>query len=150
MRLIFHVTLLASFFAIPDASASTPIEGLYWTDDREGIIELYRQGDELRGRIRWRASPSLDHKNPDPALRQRSMVGVTFLTGFTQARDQWRGGSVYAADNGRTYQGKLWLEEGGEVLKMRGYIGISLLGRTASFTRLADGESIPESPHADR
>lgn len=147
MYLLFQLTLLSSTFLLVSANATSSIEGLYWTEDKEGIIELYHQGDELRGRIRWRATPLLDEKNPDANLRGRSMLGVTFLTGFAQEQQEWRGGRVYSADNGRTYRGTIWLEEEGQVLKMRGYIGIALLGRTASFRRLANDETIPEDAH---
>ena len=139
------LTLLLSLFICVHAHASGSIEGPYWTEDRNGIIEVYREGEEVRGRVLWRSSPMLDERNPDPNLRGRSMVGVTFLTGFTPAQDEWRGGSVYSADNGRTYRGKLWLEKEGQILKMRGYVGISLFGRTAAFQRMSDKDSLPEN-----
>lgn len=145
MRIIFQTTLLASALATLQAVSSSPIEGRYWTEDKSGIIELYRNGEEVSGRVLWRSKPLKDEQNPDPELRGRSMVGVTFLTGFTQAENEWRGGTVYSADNGRTYRGKLWLENDGQTLKMRGFLGISLLGRTATFERLDANDIIPES-----
>lgn len=143
MRVLFQTTLLLSMFVSLESRAEPPIEGRYWTEDKKGIVELYRAGSELRGRVLWRAEPLLDENNPDPNLRGRSMIGATFLSGFTQADSSWQHGSVYSADNGRTYRGKLWLEDNGQVLKMRGYVGLSLFGRTASFQRLSLNESVP-------
>ncbi|MEL6867862.1 MAG: DUF2147 domain-containing protein, partial [Bacteroidota bacterium] len=67
----------------------------------------------------------------------RNIVGIQFLEDFEydSGRKIWKGGTVYAIDNGNTYSGKMWLEQNGELLKMRGYIGFSLLGRTATLTR---------------
>lgn len=144
MGKLILITLFLSFALGQNVHATASIEGRYWTDDRKGIIEMYLEGEEIKGRILWRSSPLLDSKNPDPGLRGRSMIGVTFLTGFTEKGDAWKGGRVYSPDNGRTYRGKLWLEDDGQILKMRGFIGVSLLGRTASFTRLTASESVPE------
>ncbi|MEM9533543.1 MAG: DUF2147 domain-containing protein [Pseudomonadota bacterium] len=138
------IILLLVLYLPLAASAGHAIEGRYWTEDRNGMIEMYRAGDQLSGRIVWRSSPLLDRNNPDPSLRGRSMVGVTFLTGFTKKGSKWEGGEVYSADNGRTYRGKLWLEDDGLTLKMRGFVGVSLFGRTASFSRVAANEPMPE------
>jgi len=144
MRLLFQLTLLSYPLIAPVALAADSVEGRYWTEDRNGVIEMYLESDEMKGRILWRSEPLLDENNPNPSLRGRSMVGVTFLSGFEYKDGQWRGGEVYSADNGRNYTGKLWLEDEGQTLKMRGFLGISLLGRTASFQRLTRDDSIPE------
>ena len=144
MRVLFQTTLLLTLFSVPDARASAPIEGRYWTEDKKGIIELYRSGGAVHGRILWRSQALRDENNPDPALRDRSLIGITFLNDFSPAHGQWRGGTVYSADNGRTYRGRLWLEQGGQVLKMRGFLGVSLFGRTATFLRLSADDTVPE------
>jgi uncharacterized protein (DUF2147 family) len=64
------------------------------------------------------------------------VIGITFLKDFIfDGKDEWVDGEVYSIDNGGTYSGRIWLEGGGKTLKMRGYLGISLLGRTATLTR---------------
>jgi uncharacterized protein (DUF2147 family) len=48
--------------------------------------------------------------------------------------DTWRDGSLYDPESGNTYSGKLSLNPDG-TLSLRGYLGISLLGRTEHWTR---------------
>ena len=82
------------------------------------------------------APGTLDHNNPDPALRNRSLcnleIGRDFsLAGATQAT----GGHLYDPESGKTYRGKIDLE--GDTLKLRGYLGVSLFGRTEIWHRTA-------------
>lgn len=136
--------LIISFPAM--AAQPEDIIGRYWSENQMGVIEIYADQGVYNGRIVWRLEPMLDENNPDPALRGRSIVGIQFMEGFQYdpSNDQWRGGDVYAPDNGSTYSGKMWLENEGQTLKMRGFIGISLFGRTAEFQRLAPDETVPQ------
>ncbi|MEM9385771.1 MAG: DUF2147 domain-containing protein [Pseudomonadota bacterium] len=69
---------------------------------------------------------------------------MPFLSGFRfDGQSRWIGGRVYAPDNGRTYRGKLWLREGD--LKMRGFVGVSLLGRTATLPRYPANAPLPSA-----
>ncbi|MEM9361286.1 MAG: DUF2147 domain-containing protein [Bacteroidota bacterium] len=112
------------------------ILGEYWTESKEGRIEIYREGNAYFGRIKWRKEVINDTKNPDPKLRNKSVIDLIFLKDFMFRNNKWVGGTVYSIDNGNTYSGKLWLENSGRILKMRGYLGFSLLGRTATLTRV--------------
>ena len=112
--------------------------GQYWTEARQGKIEFYKQQDKFYGKIIWRKEAKTDQENPNPSLRNRSVIGIVFLKDFVYEEGTWSEGSVYSIDNGNTYSGKLWLEESGRKLKMRGYIGFSLLGRTATLERVSD------------
>ena len=111
--------------------------GEYWTESKEGKIAIYKCSNQYCGKIIWRKEVIKDAKNPDPKLRSKSVVGLEFMKGFEydEKKKQWIDGTVYSIDNGNTYSGKMWLEDKGKTLKMRGFIGISLIGRTATFTR---------------
>lgn len=115
---------------------------LWWNEDRTGIVELVISDDKIEGITRWGKIPDTDRNNPDPALRSRSLIGITFLWGFTYEpkKNRWKEGKVYDPNNGKTYDAKLSLTKGGTILKMRGYIGISLFGRTAEFERVAPSD----------
>ncbi len=121
--------------------------GLWWNEDRTGIFEL-RRADQggIEGITRWGAKPETDENNPDPALRGRDLKDIIFLWGFEYEpkKNRWKGGKVYDPNNGKTYSAKMQLEDGGAILKMRGYIGISLLGRTARFERVSEAD-IPDA-----
>lgn len=112
--------------------------GEYWNEEKDGKFAIYKCGEAYCGKIVWRAEVQKDIENPDPKLRDRNIIGVEFIKNFKYQKNkkQWTGGTVYSFDNGNTYKGKMWLENNGETLKMRGYIGVSLIGRTASFERV--------------
>lgn len=127
-----------------DAAAQAPTPpaplGRWLSAARRGVIEIYPCADRLCGRLVWliepmrRGAPALDDKNPDPALRQRPLCGLTILGDFRQLEPQrWGDGWIYDPDSGSTYHATMRLD--GETLKLRGYIGIPLLGETQSWTR---------------
>lgn len=117
--------------------AQDQILGEYWIDGRKGKIAVYNCDSEYCGKIVWREEVRKDTENPDPVLRDRSVIGIEFMQGFKydDGGKIWEEGSVYSIENGSTYSGKMWLEDGGNTLKMRGYIGISLLGKTMTLRR---------------
>lgn len=113
--------------------------GLWWNEDRSGIFELQATDDGgIEGVTRWGNGPDTDRHNPDPTLQGRSLMGITFLWGFdyVSKKNRWKDGKVYDPNNGKTYDAKMELEKDGSILKMRGYIGVSLFGRTARFERV--------------
>jgi uncharacterized protein (DUF2147 family) len=82
--------------------------------------------------------PALDSKNPDANLQKRQLVGLTMLENFTYEGDNvWTDGSIYDPDSGKTYSCKITLKSNGK-MEVRGYIGISLFGRTDTWTRSQD------------
>ncbi len=129
----------ASAYADPAAIAGTWLNG-----DGDGLIEIRADGRDIRGTILGSPiedpdRPKTDIHNPDPALRDRLLVGLTILSGFSYDGDgAWSGGFVYDPNNGKTYRAKLKLT-GQDTLKLRGYIGISLIGRTETWTRQPSG-----------
>ncbi|MDW3191470.1 MAG: DUF2147 domain-containing protein [Cytophagales bacterium] len=113
------------------------ILGQYWTENRTGKIEIYKDQSQYYGMIIWRKEVRKDTENPDEELKSRSVIGIVFLQNFSNTdKNEWSGGEVYSIDNGGTYSGKMWLANDGKTLKMRGYLGISLLGRTATLQRV--------------
>jgi uncharacterized protein (DUF2147 family) len=120
--------------AAPDAS---DIEGDWWTEDREAIARIYAEGGTFFGKLIWtEEADAKDDENPDPELRDRPLRGLVFLRGFRfDGDDEWEGGKVYAADDGKTYSGFMTLS-GPDTLKLRGYVGFRLFGRTATWKRV--------------
>lgn len=109
-------------------SQGDEILGWYWAPAKDGIVEIYKKGNTYAGKTVWILKPLTDHHNPDPALRHRSLLDIEYLSGFVYRKGEYVNGTIYNPDNGNTYQAKLWLD--GEHLMMRGFIGISLLGKT--------------------
>jgi len=116
--------------------AADRILGVYLAPDARGKVEIFRRAEKYYGRIVWRAEPGRDVHNPDPALRDRDLVGVEFLRGFEfDGEDAWVNGEIYSPRDGDTYRGRIWLESE-DTLKLRGYLGVSLFGQTVSFERI--------------
>jgi uncharacterized protein (DUF2147 family) len=116
------------------------IEGRWLTQEKDGWIRVALVGDSLEGSIAGAppGSPSereFDDRNPDPALRSRKLDGLTIMTGFEYDGDgRWKDGTVYDPNSGKTYKCTLTLVDPNTV-KIRGYIGVSLFGRSETWTR---------------
>jgi len=140
----------ASAVSVAIANDAETYTGLWWNEAKDGIFELRLTGDSIEGITRWGKIPTRDIHNPDPALRDRWLKDIIFLWGFEYdaRKNRWKGGQVYDPDSGKTYDAKMELEKDGSVLKMRGYLGISMFGRTAKFDRVSADE-IPRDLSAD-
>jgi uncharacterized protein (DUF2147 family) len=68
-------------------------------------------------------------------LKGQLILGMVILKGFHPDGDDWVGGFAVDPENGKQYHGKVW-SAGRDKLYMRGYIGISLLGRTEGWKRI--------------
>ncbi len=60
---------------------------------------------------------------------------MTFLWGLKKDGDQYGGGEILDPKNGKIYRAKMKLIEGGRKLEVRGYIGLSLFGRSQTWIR---------------
>lgn len=109
-----------------------------WTNPaKDAKFEIYKKGDVYFGKIIWgTGGDTKDAKNPDPKLRSRDLVGLTILSDFTfDGDDQWEDGTIYDPKDGKTYSCVLTLVSS-DKLDVRGFLGISLFGRTETWTRI--------------
>ncbi len=121
-------------FALPGPGLPNEIVGVYWSPERDAKIEIYMQGQLFYGKSIWIARPGKDVRNPSKALRGRELLGIELFTHFTYDNGGYTGGEIYDPQSGKTYSCKMVLE--GKKLKVRGFIGISLFGRTEYFERI--------------
>jgi len=148
---IFLLSLVTVAVAGSDGDAILGV----WATDPEGDggqahIEIYKDGDHYFGRIVWLSEPlylegdphgqageaKVDTENPDEALRSQPIIGMTLMRDFRyDGKGLWHKGTIYDANNGKTYKSKMRLTDDG-ILKVRGFIGFSLLGRTEEWTRV--------------
>lgn len=117
--------------APPDPTASygpTDVEG-YWRTDDGDTVHVYPCGDEsMCGRVV--ASPNIapgapmptDENNPNPALRDRPVIGLVIIEGFEKTPSGWRRGAIYDPFNGKTYRSAM-IRIGADRLKLQGCIG---------------------------
>lgn len=118
--LVLAVGLDSAWAAGPD-----DILGTYWNPERTRKVEITRQGATYIGTVIWEAAP-------EPA---GSLIGRVIARGFRfDGNESWVDGEVISPLDGEVFSGRLWLEDGN--LMMRGFVGISLLGRTATMERV--------------
>lgn len=130
---IVFITISASSFKYYPSDKGSII-GLWWSPKKDAKIEICQRGDKFFGKFVWLATPKKDEKNPNKNLQSRDIVGLEFLTGFKYDEGNYTGGDIYDPESGKTYSCKMSLN--GTTLKVRGYIGISLFGRTEYFEKI--------------
>ncbi len=100
-------------------------------------FKIYASDNKYFGSILWGTGrETKDVKNPDTSLRNRELVGLTILNDFVyEGSNVWANGTIYDPNDGKTYSCKLTLKSP-DKLDVRGYVGISLFGRTETWTRI--------------
>ncbi|MBF0560296.1 MAG: DUF2147 domain-containing protein [Nitrospirae bacterium] len=146
--------LLALLFSLsiairPTLAFDDDILGLWDTEEKDAVIEMFKCGQKYCGRIFWVKEPNysagdkngkggrpiLDDNNPDANLRNRPIVGLQIINDFSFAGDNsWTEGNIYDPERGKAYSGRMNLTSQNS-LNVRGYILIPLLGRTTTWTR---------------
>jgi uncharacterized protein (DUF2147 family) len=150
ISLILGTLLLFLGFNSFSQSASTTegdqILGVWLTGTGKAHIKITRYGDnKYGGKIIWLKEPTRadgsvkkDEKNPDKAKQANNIMGLNNLLGFTYAGGkEYEGGSIYDPENGKTYKCVMTLSDA-NTLKVRGYVGIQMLGRTDTWKRVTE------------
>jgi uncharacterized protein (DUF2147 family) len=115
---------------LPDA-----IVGEWWTEGKEGRIRFVRSPDgTYSGILVGGNDPGADVNNKDPALRKRPLLGTVLMWHLRPENGEYVDGYVYNPRNGETYRMKAEVT-GKTTLKIRGYLGIALLGQSQTWTR---------------
>jgi uncharacterized protein (DUF2147 family) len=142
LNLLLRLTGLLFLFASTLAWADkTDIEGRWLTQKGDGWIRIQIVGDSLEGSVAGSPDPKqreerkFDDRNPDTNLTTRRLEGLTIMTGFEYQGDgHWSGGTVYDPNSGKTYKCTV-KQLDANTLKIRGFIGISLFGRSDTWSR---------------
>lgn len=139
-RLALLIMLLNTVAPAAPMLEAVDIEGTWLNGDGDGLVEIRLTDAGLSGVIRGSATtgtdrPDHDHLNPDPELRERPLVGLQIFDGFEyDGHAAWSGGTIYDPNSGKTWQCRLQLVDR-DTLRVRGYVGIALLGRTETWKR---------------
>ncbi len=138
ISLFFFGNILTVF---PSANSDLLI-GTWQNASGEVRVEIYKKGHMFFGKLDWlknpyrNGKPKTDIKNPNPALRSRPVIGLIIIREFMyEGNFVWDNGKVYDPDSGNDYSCKLRLLNRNS-LEVRGFIAISLIGRTEVWTRI--------------
>ncbi len=142
MKALFNL-LFIIVFSLSDQlngqNAEDDVVGLWYNEEKTGKIEIFEKDDRFFGKITWvkleAGDNGLDNENPDPNLRTQPLVGLLILKNFEYDDGGYENGTIYDPENGKTYSCVMKLENP-DKLYVRGYIGISLIGRTTYWTRI--------------
>ena len=118
------------------------IEGTWIPSSGKANVRIYKSGDHFYGAIIFLKEPidSVSHKpkvdknNPDKSKRNTPLMGYLLLKNFIYDDGIWKEGTIYDPENGKTYSCKITMKDK-NTLDVRGFIGISLIGRTDVWKR---------------
>lgn len=141
-----------SLLALPALAAATssPVGTWKQVDDNTGkvtsIIRITENDGELQGTVLevMNLSPETIARDGNPPVctqcegkrHDQPVEGMVIMWGLHKDGDEWNGGHIIDPSSGKTYKVKLTLTDQGRKLKVRGYVGFSLLGRTQVWQRI--------------
>lgn len=140
IKIIFALTF---FFCVLSNVLAQDVTGKWKTvDDSTGeaksIVEIYKKDGKVYGKILELINP--DRK--DPVCEEcpgddhnKPIVGLVFIKGLEKDGDEYTNGKILDPQNGKLYKCYIELDKP-NLLKVRGYIGFSLLGRTQYWYRV--------------
>ena len=139
----FILMFLSSFMFVAFAQEKDMLMGKWLTAGGDAQVQVYQNSGKFSGRIIWlknpndeKGKPQLDGKNPEQALKKRPLIGTEILQGFNYMEDGvWEGGTIYDPKTGKIYSCKISLMSRDKI-NVRGFVGISLLGRTETWSRV--------------
>jgi uncharacterized protein (DUF2147 family) len=124
-------------------SGSDAIIGVWESGNGKARIKIDKADEKFNGRIVWlrepndeNGKPKVDKNNTEEALRTKPLLGYSMLKGFSFAGEKvWKDGTIYDPESGSTYSCAITMTDE-NTLDVRGYIGVSLFGRTDVWKRV--------------
>ena len=147
---LLAIGMVLLFSSVVLAQNQDAIVGKWWNQEKDAQIEIYPCDGKYCGKIillkepnyppndpkGMGGKPKVDRENPDSAKKERPILGMDLVGGFIfSGGNLWEGGFIYDPRDGKTYKCKLTLETP-DNLKVRGFIGISLIGKTNKWARV--------------
>ena len=141
---IVSATLFVAFMVTLHADEPSPA-GLWRTIDdstgqTKGLVRIREVSGHLEGKIEKIFPKPGDDPAPrcdkcDGTRKNQPVLGMTILSGLANQGDDYEGGEILDPENGKVYSAKLKLIDGGKKLEVRGFIGVSLFGRSQIWLR---------------
>ena len=118
------------------------IEGAWFNEEKDAKIEIFKdKNNKYFGKIVWLKEPNrdgkpkVDFRNPKKDLQTQPIMGLLLLRGFKKkSNDSYTDGTIYDPKTGKTYDCNITVKDA-NTLSIRGYVGISLLGKTTIWTK---------------
>ncbi len=122
------------------------IVGRWMSNENNLEVEIFKAGGCYSAKVVWidnsgdKSTPMnarCDFRNPDESLRRRKIIGLVVMNGliYNKENNDWEQGKIYDPHNGKDWNAKASLTEGG-LLRVRGYWGFQLLGKDVLFRKI--------------
>jgi uncharacterized protein (DUF2147 family) len=138
----------SSFSAAAPQQSTDPITGLWLTQDKDGIINIYTCGQHICGSFYWLEDDGPDHISRDTENRNRSkrgkpLCGMQFMSGFSpDHKNFYSDGAIYSPRDGNTYDAQMTLINH-DTLDLHGYVFVPTFGESQTWIRVKS----KNSPH---
>ncbi len=113
-------------------------------DDKTGteksIVEIYQENGKVYGKVNRILEKGKEDKaceNCKGNNKDKPVKGMIIINGLEKNDDTWEDGTILDPESGKVYKCYIILESK-DKLKVRGYIGFSLLGRTQYWYRVSE------------
>jgi uncharacterized protein (DUF2147 family) len=140
--LLLIICFLTAFSYLAQAESS-PV-GLWKTIDDatnkpRSLIRISDKNGELiatveKGLLPGETGDKLCDKCTDER-KDKPLIGMVIMDGMKPKGDVYEGGHILDPDNGQVYKCRIKLDNSGNKLEVRGFIGISLIGRSQTWVR---------------
>jgi uncharacterized protein (DUF2147 family) len=144
MRRTLLAGVLLCAAVVTHAQGDTPVGFWQTIDDHTGQAKaLVQISQDANGELSGKVIKGLAaNDQPDrrctactDARKDQLITGMTIIDSMKKTGDGWDGGHILDPENGKVYRCKMHVEDGGQKLVVRGYLGISLLGRSQTWVR---------------
>lgn len=136
--------LFVTLFSFAPSDNPEAVVGTWLNGTKKGHVQIYKQGGTFFGKLIYLTEPNdpatgkpkTDIKNADAKKRTRPLLNLPLMYNFKYDGDNvWTDGKIYNPEDGKEYNCKMTLKDP-NTLDVRGYVGISLLGKTQTWTRI--------------
>ena len=140
---LLMIAFVSIIFSANAQKNADDIVGVWVTGSGKAHVKIDKVGNYYFGRVVWLkeplnelGKPKLDKNNEDVTKRNKAIMGMQLVGGFEWKNDNlWETGNIYDPENGKTYKCKIDLENL-NTMNVRGFIGISIFGRTDIWKRV--------------
>lgn len=139
---ILCCAIMCSYATNSAAQAANAVTGIWKNGEGTAMVQIYEKSDKFYGKIVWlkipndaNNKPKTDINNPNEKLQTRPLKGLENLVGFVyKGNGSWEDGTIYDPKNGNDYSCTITLVDN-NTLEVRGFVGVSVFGRTDVWKR---------------
>lgn len=138
--------LLIILLSIFTGSPNDKIIGKWYTENKEGVVEIFKQGDKYYGKLISLKTPNdsdgnprKDTKNGDSKLKSRNLIGIMIFRDmeYSSKDNRWENGTIYDPLMGHSAKGFITVIDNNSI-KVKGYLGVEWIGKSQEWKRKSE------------